>query len=108
MSRRVAYGRVVHAFIRAGWNPPRPGARAAGALIDAIDAVHPTATLELSPREAQILELLAEGLTYQEIATRLGIAHETVKRTARDIRERLGARNTANAVAIGFRTGLLE
>jgi DNA-binding CsgD family transcriptional regulator len=108
VSRRVAYGRVVHAFIRAGWNPPRPDARAAGALIDAIDAVHPAASLELSPRETQILELLAEGLTYQEIATRIGISHETVKRTNRGMRERLGARNAAHAVAIGFRIGLLE
>ena len=61
----------------------------------------------MSPRRRQVLALVAEGLTNQEIADRLGIRPETVKTHVRAILSELGARNRAHAVTLGFRRGLL-
>jgi DNA-binding CsgD family transcriptional regulator len=54
----------------------------------------------LSPREVEILELVAEGLTSPEIATRLFVTTETVREHMRRIFTKLGARTRAHAVAI--------
>jgi DNA-binding CsgD family transcriptional regulator len=43
----------------------------------------------------------------QEIADRDGWKLETVKSQAKHVRQKLGARTRANAVAIGFREGIL-
>ena len=53
----------------------------------------------LTDREVELLHLLAEGLTNQEIATRLYIAVSTVKRHAANIYGKLGVRNRTEAVA---------
>jgi DNA-binding CsgD family transcriptional regulator len=61
----------------------------------------------MTPREGQILHLIAEGHTLPAIALHFGLSLSTVKTHAEHIRQRLGATNAANAVAIGFRRGLL-
>jgi DNA-binding NarL/FixJ family response regulator len=53
----------------------------------------------LSPREVEILELVAEGLTSPEIATRLFVTTETVREHMRRIFTKL-ARTRAHAAAI--------
>lgn len=73
-----------------------------------LGSAYPTATLKLSPMERKILEHLAEGMSNQEIADALGIGFETVRERAFGIRARLGARNAAHAVALGFRAGILR
>jgi len=61
----------------------------------------------LTPREAEILALLGEGLGNKEIGARLGISEHTVKTHLAAIYEKLGAANRAEAVATGLRRGLI-
>lgn len=71
-------------------------------LIDAIAAALPElaalAAARLPPRQQQVLELLAEGLTNKEIARRLGIAPETVKIHVARVQSTLGAANRTETV----------
>jgi DNA-binding NarL/FixJ family response regulator len=53
---------------------------------------------KLSNREAEILELLAKGLLYKEIAVRLGISQETVRKHVYHIYEKLHVNNRVEAV----------
>ena len=50
-------------------------------------------------REAQVLDLLAQGLTNKEIAEKLGISYETVHTYIRRIYEKLQVRTRTEAVA---------
>ncbi len=61
----------------------------------------------LSPRETEVLRLLADGLANKEIGFRLGISEHTVKFHVNSILTRLNASSRAEAVAIGIRRGLL-
>jgi PAS domain S-box-containing protein len=57
---------------------------------------------ELSPRQREVIELVAEGLTSTEIAERLGVSPETVRTHLRNARLKLGASTKAQAVAIAM------
>ena len=61
----------------------------------------------LSPREVEILSLLAEGLSKKEIANRLEITSTTVAYHVRHIYEKLDVINAPAAVAKGFLSGIL-
>jgi DNA-binding NarL/FixJ family response regulator len=61
----------------------------------------------LTAREADVLRLLAEGLTHEEIGERLDIASETVRTHARKAAERLGAKTRTQAVATAIRLELI-
>ena len=61
----------------------------------------------LTPRERQVLELLAEGLPNKAIAARLGISDQTVKFHVASIAAKLGATNRTEAVRLALRHGLL-
>jgi DNA-binding NarL/FixJ family response regulator len=61
----------------------------------------------LTPRETQVLELLAEGLPNKAIAARLGISDQTVKFHVASISGKLGASNRTDAVRRGVRRGLI-
>ena len=61
----------------------------------------------LSPREHQVLAMLAEGLGNKTIAARLGISRHTVKAHVSSIFGKLGAATRAEAVAIGARQGMI-
>lgn len=54
---------------------------------------------ELSEREQQVLDLLAQGLIYKEIAEKLSISYETVHTYIRRIYEKLQVRTRTEAVA---------
>jgi two-component system, NarL family, response regulator YdfI len=62
---------------------------------------------QLSPRESEILNLLAAGLGNKEIAWRLKISDHTVKFHVTSIFNKLSASSRAEAVAIGIRRGLI-
>jgi two-component system, NarL family, nitrate/nitrite response regulator NarL len=62
----------------------------------------------LSPRELEILTLIASGRTSPEIAAELEIKPSTVKTHVQNLFEKLGVSDRAAAVAEGMRRGLLE
>ena len=62
---------------------------------------------QLSPRESEVLNLLAAGLGNKEIAWRLKISEHTVKFHVTSIFNKLNASGRAEAVAIGIRRGLI-
>ena len=62
----------------------------------------------LTAREREVLGLLAEGLTYEAIGERLGIAKRTARAHVVAIQEKLDAANNAQAVARGYERGLLR
>lgn len=62
----------------------------------------------LTPREEEVIRLLAQGLTNQEIAQRLIVAESTVKTHIRNILQKTGTRNRAEVVAWAVRAGLLR
>ncbi len=62
---------------------------------------------ELSPRQTEVLELIADGMTNAEIGSVLGITERTVKAYAQELYTRLHVRNRAGAVAEAIRIGLL-
>ena len=66
-----------------------------------------TAAGRLSPREQEILELLADGLKAGEIAQRLHLGESTVKSHITHLYEKLGASNRAQALVTAMRRGLL-
>jgi RNA polymerase sigma factor (sigma-70 family) len=62
-------------------------------------AASAAATENLSPREQEVLDCLAQGFLYKEIAEKLGISYETVHTYIRRIYEKLQVRTRTEAVA---------
>jgi DNA-binding NarL/FixJ family response regulator len=62
----------------------------------------------LTAREQEVLELMAEGHTDQDIARQLVITTNTVKKHVASVLDKLNARNRTQAVIIALRKGLLE
>jgi DNA-binding NarL/FixJ family response regulator len=70
-------------------------------------AAEPRGGAALTPREREILEMMAEGMRNRTIAGRLGISSQTVKFHVASILAKLGARSRTEAVAFGVRHGLI-
>jgi DNA-binding NarL/FixJ family response regulator len=64
--------------------------------------------LGLSPREREILALLAEGKAQREIASALVISEKTVSTHIQHLLAKLGVHSRAQAVAAAYRLGLVE
>lgn len=62
----------------------------------------------LSVREKQVLELISKGLTYQEISSVLYVSLNTVMSHRKNIKEKLGVKNSAGLVRAGFESGYLQ
>jgi len=74
----------------------------------AADAKVESDRTNLTLREIEIVELLAEGHGNRDIARLLSISEETIKTHLRRIYEKLGASDRAQAVAIALRQNLIE
>lgn len=95
--RAVAAGLIVLDEHVAGIEPPSEAEpRGEPELVDA-----------LTPREIEVLQLLAEALPNKEIAAALGISEHTVKFHLSSIFGKLGATSRTEAVTIGIRRGLV-
>ena len=62
----------------------------------------------LTPREIQVLELLANGHSNREIGVALGIHEETAKGHVKNLLSKLGARDRTQAVMLGIRRGFIQ
>jgi two-component system nitrate/nitrite response regulator NarL len=81
--------------IVAAWSPAR-------------DESTPREPDRLTPREREVLELLADGLSNRAIAVRLGISAHTVKFHVDALLDKLAARSRTQVVVKAVREGLLE
>jgi DNA-binding NarL/FixJ family response regulator len=68
----------------------------------------PASDVNLSPREREILTLLAEGRSQSEIAASLVISPKTVATHIQHLLSKLGAHSRAQAVAFAFQLGLVD
>ena len=79
---------------------------------DAVGAVSAPATavapMALTPREHDVLEMMAEGMSNRAIALRLKISRHTVKFHVASVLAKLGARSRTEAVTAGVRQGLIS
>ncbi len=65
-------------------------------------------TASLSAREREVIQLLADGLTGEEVADRLVLSTETVKTHIRNAMTKLEARNRVHAIALALHAGLIS
>ncbi len=83
---------VAHVVLRKIANPSAPSTKASSPL---------------SPRETEILKLIADGVGNAEIAERLSIGLGTVKGHVRDILEKLSAADRTQAAVVALRRGII-
>ncbi len=90
---------VVHALSDAVWRRPAPAPRA-------VEGSTPAPAL--TEREMQVLTGMSRGRSNAEIGKELFLSEDTVKTHARRLFRKLGAADRAQAVAVGFRWGLVR
>jgi DNA-binding NarL/FixJ family response regulator len=76
-------------------------------IFDRLSGRLPARGAELTARERETLDLLAEGATTEEIGERLGVSRNTTRNHVQRVLEKLGARSKLEAVAVARREGLL-
>ena len=81
--------------------------RSAPPVPDPAEVEDRIATFEITPREYEVLSLVARGLSNREIADRLYIAESTVKTHVSNLLAKLNATRRTQAVSIARREGLL-
>ena len=96
--RSVIDPAVQHHLVAAIAAPPESEPAAAAAL--------PRLPAGLTPREAQVLGLIAAGLSNAEIAARLVVSEGTVKSHINHLLTKIGARDRAQAVGYAYEHGL--
>lgn len=101
---------ILNAFIQVGgtWGDHSPSGAVALGPGRIGRSVEPRQRTFVTDREREALELLAEGMSNDEIATRLSISTHGVKRLVGNIMVRLGARNRTSAVVTAIREGILD
>jgi len=62
----------------------------------------------LTPKEIDVLRLIAAGNANKEIAARLSVTEESVKSRIKNIMDKLGANDRTHAVSIGLKRGIIE
>jgi PAS domain S-box-containing protein len=95
----VRHGRDVVGVFGVATLRPRPGAAARGE--------EPEREPSLTPRQHEVLTLLADGASTEDVAATLGLSDETVRNHIRQLLRRLGVHSRLAAVAHARRHGLL-
>lgn len=65
-------------------------------------------SIRITKREKDILRLICQGLSNQEIADSLGLSYHTVDAHRRSVIHKTGARNTAEMIMVSFKEGLID
>lgn len=63
---------------------------------------------DLTPREKEVLDLMVEGLSNPEIAENLSVSRSTARAHVSQILSKLGVSNRGEAIALAFRSGLVN
>lgn len=118
----LAEGRALHEALACGARgvatkagPPDELASAIDAVADGRQWIDPrlrgrsprVSARRLTPREREVLGLLADGLTGEEAAKRLYLSPETIRTHVRNAMDKLGAKTRAHAITIALRDGQL-
>jgi DNA-binding NarL/FixJ family response regulator len=91
-----------------GVHGPGPAVRVVGLPADDRDTWQRRERRPLSPRELDVLRLVARGLTGLQIAEQLQLSESTVESHVRRAVQALGAHNRVHAVALAIGRGLIE
>lgn len=78
------------------------------AVRPSLNGARPESARSLSERERQVLEAISDGKSNIEIGRALFLSENTIKTHTRRLFAKLGAKDRAEAVTIGFRSGLLR
>ncbi len=96
-----------------GWKLTRPKRKIGGEIPDSIlvdsntAEFNPDNTFGLSPREHEVLVLIAQGHSYQERADRLYVSLSTVKTHASNIFSKMDVQRRTQAVMLAQKTGII-
>ncbi|HTB15295.1 MAG TPA: response regulator transcription factor [Bryobacteraceae bacterium] len=74
----------------------------------AADVAQHTGEELLTPKEIDVLRLIAAGNANKEIAAKLSVTEDTVKSRVKNILDKLGANDRTHAVTIGLKRGFIE
>jgi len=105
----AAYDRIVIGGVLPQETAPAANGSAPGTATAVVTPVTGAGVpaVRLSPREQEVLELVAEGYSNGMIASRLHLSENTVKTYVENLLSRLNARNRAEAVAAASRQNLI-
>lgn len=104
----VAAEELANAIRRAAWGESTLHPRAAAHLAQALRDPPLAAASVLSPRERDVVVLIAQGLANSDIATRLGIGEKTVKTHVSNVLSKLGVTDRTQAAVFAWRHGWVE
>jgi DNA-binding NarL/FixJ family response regulator len=82
-------------------------AAASGATVPVVPSPAPKPNASVTPRELEVLQMLADGRTTREIASSMYISYATTRNHIQHILHKLGAHSRLQAVAVATRQGLL-
>jgi two-component system nitrate/nitrite response regulator NarL len=108
LAKEASRATICDAVRRVGRGESVVGSEAQTALVEHLRASASRARQLLTPRELEILVLLAEGLSAKQIADRLVLGQATIKTHLHHVYDKLGVGDRASAVAEGMRRGLLR
>ena len=102
---KTADAEDILAAVRAAARAPRTFS--AAGLVEALNARREAPTHLLSPRETEVLRLLAQGQSIEHVARTLTMAPSTAKTHVGKIYDKLGVHNRAGAVMAGVKLGIV-